>query len=378
MASIAKRPDGRWRARYRDEAGKEHAKHFDRKVDAQRWLDEVTTSVVTGTYVDPRAGRLTFAMWFDQWSARQAWAGGTLEAASTAAKSVPFANVPMGLLRPSHVQAWVSSMQSAGLARSTTRTRLNYVSMALRAAVADRVIAHDPSARIRPPRARRAEAAMTLPEPAQVRAALGVADELFAPFLAVCAFAGLRLGEAAGLQLGDVDFMRRVLRVRRQVQGATRSTAHLVPPKNDSERDVPVPGALLQILSEHVRARGLAEPGQALFRDVDGHLFNRNSAAHLWRGVRSRVSLDACTLHDLRHFYASGLIAGGLDVVAVQRALGHSSPTITLGVYAHLWPSAEDRTRAAAADLAGEVLAAAADRVRTGGVAAQVSGLPQR
>ena len=39
------------------------------------------------------------------------------------------------------------------------------------------------------------------------------------------------------------------------------------------------------------------------------------------------------------------------DVVTVQRALGHSSATITLGVYSHLWPTAEDRTRAAAGDL---------------------------
>ena len=44
------------------------------------------------------------------------------------------------------------------------------------------------------------------------------------------------------------------------------------------------------------------------------------------------------TLHDLRHFYASGLIAAGCDVVTVQHALGHSPPTITLNTYVHLWP----------------------------------------
>src|SRR4051794_101731 len=60
MASIAKRPDGTYRPRYRDENGKEHARHFKRKVDAQRWLDEVTASIVTGNYVDPQAGRTTF------------------------------------------------------------------------------------------------------------------------------------------------------------------------------------------------------------------------------------------------------------------------------------------------------------------------------
>lgn len=54
MASIKKREDGQWRARYRDAAGKEHAKHFARKIDAQRWLDETTAAVVTGQYVDPR------------------------------------------------------------------------------------------------------------------------------------------------------------------------------------------------------------------------------------------------------------------------------------------------------------------------------------
>lgn len=60
MASVAKRPDGRWRARYGDAADKEHSRHLARKLDAQRWLDEVATSVVTGQYVAPKAGRLTF------------------------------------------------------------------------------------------------------------------------------------------------------------------------------------------------------------------------------------------------------------------------------------------------------------------------------
>src|SRR3954469_21100343 len=59
MASIARRPDGTYRPRYRDEHGKEHARHFKRKVDAQRWLDEVTAAVQTGTYVDPKRARTT-------------------------------------------------------------------------------------------------------------------------------------------------------------------------------------------------------------------------------------------------------------------------------------------------------------------------------
>jgi integrase len=45
----------------------------------------------------------------------------------------------------------------------------------------------------------------------------------------------------------------------------------------------------------------------------------------------------------------------GCDVVTVQRAMGHSSPTVTLNTYAHLWPKAEDRTRVAAAGLMRQV-----------------------
>lgn len=71
------------------------------------------------------------------------------------------------------------------------------------------------------------------------------------------------------------------------------------------------------------------------------------------------------TLHDLRHFYASALIAAGCDVVTVQRALGHQSAQIALGVYAHLWSTAEDRTRSAAADLMQEVIGGFADSLRT-------------
>ena len=84
---------------------------------------------------------------------------------------------------------------------------------------------------------------------------------------------------------------------------------------------------------------------------LNGYVYNRNSAGNQWRRLRAKVGMDAFTLHDLRHFYASGLIADGCDVVTVQHALGHSSASITLNVYSHLWPKAEDRTRAAAANL---------------------------
>ncbi len=61
--------------------------------------------------------------------------------------------------------------------------------------------------------------------------------------------------------------------------------------------------------------------------------------------------------HELRHYFASGLIAAGCDVVTAQRAMGHASATTTLSTYAHLWPTVEDKTRAAVSGTATTVLA---------------------
>lgn len=366
MASITKRPNGMWRARYRDAEGKEHARHFKKKTgvgSAQEWLDQETAGLVRGDWIDPRTGKTTFAEYFKDWSARQVWVEGTVEAAKQAADSVPFGLLPMRKIMRSHVEAWVKSM-SQTLAPSTTKMRFNYVHMTFRAAVRDKVIREAPSDGVALPKRPRAEVTMQIPSPEQVASARVLCpDEKFVGFIAVCAYAGLRLGEAAGLQVGDVDFLRREIRVRRQIQGQTRATAKAVPPKAGSARTVYVDDELIKLLSAHVRDFGTWGDEGWLFGR--GELLTRNSAGNLWRRTRELVTgMDAFTLHDLRHFFASGLIADGCDVVTVQHALGHSAPTITLDTYSHLWPKAEERTRAAAAKLWHS-----ADSVRTTGTA---------
>jgi integrase len=362
MASIAKRPDGQWRARYRDEAGREHSKHFRRRVDAQRWLDEVTTAVVTGHYVDPKAGRVTFKSFYADWSQRQLWQSTTVTAMSLAARSVPFADLPLNKVRKSHLEQWVKRMQSAGLQPGTIRTRFRNVARVFRAAVDDRVIPTDPCKGVSLPAMRRAEAAMQLPTAQQVGDLLQAADESFQAFLGLCAFAGLRLGEAAAVQVGDIDFLRRTLKVSRQVQRGGGPNVEIRAPKYGSERTVFLPDGLLAMLADLIARRGIA--GTAwLFVGEGDNPPHQNTVGHRWRQTCKRAGIAVITMHDLRHFYASGLIASGCDVVTVQRALGHAKATTTLNTYAHLWPTAEDRTRAAAADLMAS--AAVADSLRT-------------
>jgi hypothetical protein len=80
----------RWRARYVDDEGREHAKSFDRRVDAQAWLNEITASQVSGTYVAPRAGLVMVGELHARWAGTQ----GHLKATTVATRSVTWTSPP--------------------------------------------------------------------------------------------------------------------------------------------------------------------------------------------------------------------------------------------------------------------------------------------
>lgn len=370
----------RWQARYRNEFGRQPSKNFDRKVDAQRWLDEQTAAIITGRYVDPNAGKISFQRFYDDWSQRQIWQSNSRENADLAVRNCTFKDLALNRIRKSHVEAWVKHMNTT-LAATTIETRFVIVRSVLRAAVADKVIAEDPAVGVVLPRKQKAEAAMVIPTAEDVGLLLDSADQKkrkstrvgFQAYVALCAFAGLRKGEALGVQVADIDFLRRQLKVTRQIQRAkkedieagkniieaTGGTKVMIrPPKYGSERTIYLCDELIEILSEHIANHtpdGTSD--RWLFSDDEGRPWHDNSVHWRWRGTRDAAGLKT-RLHDLRHFFASGLIAEGCDVVTVSQALGHASTATTHKTYLHLWPKAEDKTRAAASAMAKQALAA--------------------
>ena len=356
MASIKQRPDGSWRARYRDEAHREHSRHFATKREAQRWLDEVTTAVVTGRYVNPRAGVMTLGQFYLEWSVRQIWAPTTVTAMNLTIAKCTLRDVALNRISRSHVEGWVKHMSAQGLAPGTIKTRVNNVRNVLRAAVRDRRIPDDPSAGVTLPRKRKLEAAMHIPTSEDVGDVLSAALPHASALIALCAFAGLRLGEAAAVQLEDIDFLRRRIHVRRQVQFVSAGVVNISPPKYGSERTIFAADELLALLSQHVEMFGTHGMAHWLFRGESEQPPHQNTVSYWWRNANSDAGVTPFRLHDLRHFYASGLIAAGCDVVTVQRALGHARATTTLNTYSHLWPTAEDKTREAAGALVASAL----------------------
>lgn len=132
--------------------------------------------------------------------------------------SVTFGDLPFKAIRRSHVEAWVQEASECW-APTTVKVRFVIVISVFRPALADRVIG------VALPRRRKAEAAMRIPTVEEVGMLLGHADSTrvstrkgFRAYVALCGFAGLRKGEAAAVQVGDIDFLRRTLNVSRQLQ----------------------------------------------------------------------------------------------------------------------------------------------------------------
>lgn len=175
------------------------------------------------------------------------------------------------------------------------------------------------------------------PAPVEVAAlAEGIAQRQRA-LVILLAGSSLRISEALGLQVGDVDFLRRTLRVERQRD--SRAPGFIPPKTRSSVRTVPLGQVVVDELAAHLARYGPAEDG-SVFTDDFGQPLTYTAWKPLWKATGTTYKT-----HDLRHYAASALIAGGASVKQVQMILGHASGAVTLGVYAHLWPGDDDRAR---------------------------------
>src|SRR5215218_9401579 len=156
---------------------------------------------------------------------------------------------------------------------------------------------------------------------------------------------GLRLGELLALRVEDVDFLRRTARVEFQIAPRTKTRTEPKTPR--SRRTIPLPQVVADALAAHIAAYPPSDDG-SLFTTSTGMVYGREYYGGILTAAVARAGLPAgTTSHDLRHHYASVLLAAGESVVAVAERLGHENATLVLKTYGHLMPDSEERTRRA-------------------------------
>jgi integrase len=203
---------------------------------------------------------------------------------------------------------------------------------------------------------------------------LAAADpQLYRPMFSTAVFSGVRVGELLGLVWRDIDFANNQIHVRKQLDADTRTRVELK--TEHAIRDVMLIPALGRTLREYRLASPFSSDrdfvfGSAVGTGLDRHNVSRRGlAAAVKRADVAEPGRAKITMHQLRHCFASLLIAQNLNVVFVSRQLGHASPAITLSVYAHLFDQAEHAIKATA-----EIEAAFGDMLDTARVSGELNG----
>lgn len=338
-----RRTSERWQARYFDDGGERHTKLFELKRDAQEWLDEQTAKLVSGTHVSPRRARTTVTEWCDTWiEGYRTRKGSTVRQAETHIVRIKavFGGYQLAAVRPSQVKAWCAALKAEGLEDSYIYALHSRLAQIYSDAIDDGLVARSPCSRkTSPPMGKQRPFIATT---AQVWALYDALPENLRPAILTGAFLGTRDGEACGLRIDDLDLMRGIWSPTAQYPAE--------PLKTDCSRTPVSFGPTLCLeLAAHVKATADLRRDEWLLCNQWGDQMTPWTLQRAIRAARDKVPglPDGFRYHDLRHYYASMLIADGADVKKVQAALRHASAKTTLDTYSHLWPDSDETIRAA-------------------------------
>jgi integrase len=158
----------------------------------------------------------------------------------------------------------------------------------------------------------------------------------------------MRRGELLALRWSNIDFERRTLLVLHTVDYIPRYGYVETEPKTKAgKRLISLPHFLVDMLKQHrlqqveqrLKQGDTWENLDLVFADLHGGYFNPNYLLRVFKKLLNEAGLAHMPFHDLRHSAATILLSMGVNIKVVQELLGHSNISITLGTYAHLFPS---------------------------------------
>ena len=328
----------RYVARYIDPTGRERAKSFTRRADAQKYLTEIEAAKLNGSYLDPAAGRLTFNQWADQWW--QVWSADpdrsptTLAAADSRLRChlrPTFGRRRLGEITASSIRQWQYELRGKELEQGTVMACRSLLNRILQAAEDERLIPANPVAKVAPPK-RPVDPEVIFGRiqprvytPKQLGQLLAHARPDDRAVLLVLAGTGLRAGELCGLRGARVDLRRRRLEVVTVRYDAGRFGRGYKPrPKSTAGiRSIP----LAALVVGELQRRRSAERTSLLFPDASRYRL-RHAYLRALRQARAHghlLGLDLRGPHDLRHTFATWLEDAGISARVIDELMGHAA-----------------------------------------------------
>lgn len=342
MSSVEKLPNGRWQARWREGVrGRQRAKNFPRKKDAEDWLKVVDRDLLTGDYIAPDVGKITVAEWWERWSATKEWSPATRERHQIMWRThiaPAIGQMEIGRVVRSDLQAVIAG---SGLAASTKKLLRWTLTSMFGAAELDRVIQRSPAIKLEVGKAvQDGPRALDDDELGQLLDACAPSERAW---ILLGIGTGVRISEGLAVRTETLNILHLTLHVRDQARTLNSGPAELAPLKNLKPRDIPLGKDLADALDEHVKLFGVGEHG-ALFPARDGKLCRRAEAHERFVSIARRAGLAGITWHNLRDTAATNLLREGLNPAYVAKIIGNTVPVL-LTRYASVLPADEERAR---------------------------------
>jgi len=253
-------------------------------------------------------------------------------------------NVQLKSLTPGHIQEVIGEVLNKGLSPTTARRTYATLHRALECALKWGDVYRNVCDAIDAPREAHNE--VNPPDKEAVNMLLEKSmDSLYGTAFWLSAYTGMRRGEVAGLQWKYVDLDRGYLSVV-FANGRVNKKLTLTEVKsNASRRMLTLDPITVGVLRKHLVAQaehrlklGAAFEDQGLvFPSPRGRLIDPDILTKAWKRL-CRSQGVRYQLRDLRHHHATALIEAGVHIKTVQNRLGHSSPNLTMSVYAHVSP----------------------------------------
>lgn len=236
------------------------------------------------------------------------------------------------------VQKLVDTMVGAGASPSKVRNAIMPLRVIYRRARNE--VEVSPCSGLDMPSVEKSEIRIAAPE--EARALIAALPERDRPLWSTAFYAGLRLGELRGLEWGDVLLASKMITVRR---GWDDSEGEIDPKSKAGRRGVPVVEALEEVLRAHWATGGFSASHFPVFPSSSGARFAIGRTNERAKKAWAEAGLDPIGLHEARHTFASTAIAAGCNVKELSVYMGHSSITVTLDLYGHLFPGGEEDFR---------------------------------
>jgi integrase len=365
MATIRKRkwttptgePREAWVVRYADQNGKWRLKTFARQREAKEWRATMLQEVRHRTHL-PDSTAPTVASAAEAWIRRGEADKLERSTIKQRRQHVDLHILPL-LGRDTKLSRIEAGKFRDELLRTRSRPLAKKVMTSLKAILRQAGAAHLAAdvARIETGgrHKRRLEVGRDIPTQDEVRALLAGASGYMRPLLAAAVFCGLRMSEIRALRWSDVDLEARQLHVRQRAD----KWCQIGPLKSGtSYRSVPLSPLVVNSLKEWKLScppgsLDLVFPNGAGKVESLPNIWNRGFAPlQVAAGIVRADGKAKYGAHTLRHFFASWLIEQGFNVKRISALLGHSSPVVTLTIYAHLLPADDDHEKFAAGEVA--------------------------